>query len=476
MISAPWYNLRMMNRSPVEGFSRMWKSISKFILGEQLPPHLPERVRRTLADQQIEAEVLIGWIQLLLVTFFILLYTIAPKTSAGTGFQPVPWALGLYFVFTLIRLWFAYRRTLPQWLLMASVVMDMGLLMVLIWSFHLQYEQPAPFYLKAPTLLYVFIFISLRALRFEPKYVVAAGVTAAAGWLVLLLYALYDMTSMRETITRDYVLYMTSNRVLVGAEIDKILSILVVTFVLAVALIRARRVLIRAVVEGTAAHDLSRFVSPEIADHIIAADEAIQPGDGEIKLATVMFTDIEGFSTISERLKPDELMGMLNEYFAAVSDVIERYGGVIIQFEGDAMLVSYNIATPDTDHAANAVRTAIGIQQVVTRRRFGNDIELRTRCGINTGEMIAGAVGTRDRLLFTVHGDEVNIAARLEQLNKEYGTYILAAERAVREAGEGFAFERIGEVTVRGRATPTTVYAIRDVPAPAASGEAGAGR
>ncbi|MEE8563944.1 MAG: adenylate/guanylate cyclase domain-containing protein, partial [Alphaproteobacteria bacterium] len=83
------------------------------------------------------------------------------------------------------------------------------------------------------------------------------------------------------------------------------------------------------------------------------------------------------------------------------------------------------------------------------------------------------------RLLFTVHGDEVNIAARLEQLNKEYGTYILAAERAVRVAGEGFAFERIGEVTVRGRATPTTVYAIRDVPAPAApaaSGEAGAGR
>ena len=221
-----------------------------------------------------------------MVTFFILLYTIAPKTSAGTGFQPVPWALGLYFVFTLIRLSFAYRHILPQWLLMASVVMDMGLLMVLIWSFHLQYEQPAPFYLKAPTLLYVFIFISLRALRFEPRYVVAAGVTAAAGWLILLLYALNDMTSMGETITRDYVLYMTSNRVLVGAEIDKILSILVVTFVLAVALIRARRVLIRAVVEGTAAQDLSRFVSPEIADRITAADEAIQPGDGEIKIKT----------------------------------------------------------------------------------------------------------------------------------------------------------------------------------------------
>ncbi len=451
----------------------MWKTIAKFIFGEKLPSRLPERVRRTLADLLIEAELLIGWILLLLVTFFVLLYTIAPKTSAGTGFQPVPWALGLYLVFTVIRVWFAYRHILPQWLLMASVVMDMGLLMVLIWSFHLQYEQPAPFYLKAPTLLYVFIFISLRALRFEPKYVVAAGVAAAVGWLILLLYALYDMTSMRDTITRDYVLYMTSNRVLVGAEIDKILSILLVTFVLAVALIRARRLLIRAIVDSTAAHDLSRFVSPEIADRITTADEAIQPGDGEIRLATVMFTDIEGFSGISERLGPDELMRMLNEYFAAVSDVIERYGGVIIQFEGDAMLVTFNIATADTDHAANAVRTAIGIQQVVTRRTFGNDIALRTRCGINTGEIVAGAVGTRDRLLFTVYGDEVNIAARLEQLNKEYGTYILATERTVQEAGEGFAFERIGEVTVRGRATPTTVYAMRDVPVPAAPAELG---
>ncbi len=88
----------------------MWKYISKFIFSEQMLPHLPVRVRRTRADQQIEAEVLIGWIQLLLVTFFVLLYTVAPKTSEETGFQPVPSALGLYLAFTAIRLWFAFER------------------------------------------------------------------------------------------------------------------------------------------------------------------------------------------------------------------------------------------------------------------------------------------------------------------------------------------------------------------------------
>ena len=124
------------------------------------------------------------------------------------------------------------------------------------------------------------------------------------------------------------------------------------------------------------------------------------------------------------------------------------------------MLITFNTAKSDPDHAANAVRTAAGIQDVVMGATFGEGIRMLTRCGINTGELVAGAVGTRDRLLFTVHGDEVNIAARLEQLNKEHGTYVLASARTVEEAGGEFAFERIGEITVRGRTTPTSVYAL----------------
>lgn len=447
----------------------MWKKLSVFVFGERLPPRLPERVRRAIVDQQIESEILIGWVQLFLVLFFAALYTVSPKTSGETGFMPVPWALGLYLLFTLARLASSYRRIVPRWLVFASVAMDMGLLLVLIWSFHLQYEQPASFYLKAPTLLYVFIFISLRALRFEPKYVVAAGASAAAGWLVLLWYALFGVNSIADFTTRDYVLYMTSNRILIGAEIDKVVSILLVTLVLAVALVRARRMLVRAILDSTAAHDLSRFVPPEIAERIVTADREMQAGEGEVKVATVMFTDIEGFSTVSERLRPDELIIVLNRYLGAMAEVINRHGGVISQFIGDGMLVTFNAASVDPDHAANALRTAIDIQRTVSERVFPDGIRLKTRCGINTGELIAGAVGTNSRLLFTVHGDEVNIAARLEQLNKEYGTYILAAERTVAEAGGEFGFEGIGDIIVRGRATPTRVYAIGDRAGPVRS-------
>jgi len=227
-----------------------------------------------------------------------------------------------------------------------------------------------------------------------------------------------------------------------------------------VAQVRARRLLMRSVADATVAQDLSRFVSPEIADQITTADRAIQPGDGEVKAASIMFCDIEGFTGISERMAPDELIRTLNEYFEVFSRIIDQHRGVITQFQGDAMLVSFNTARPDPDHAANAVRTAIGFQQIISRMRFGPGIVMRTRCGINTGKLISGAVGTRDRLLFTVFGDEVNIAARLEQLNKEYGTYILATEQTIAAAGGGFDSRRIGRVTVRGRTTPVEVFTI----------------
>ncbi len=438
----------------------MWEKLSVFIFGERLQTNLPARVRESIAAQQIESEKLISWVQLLLVVTFGALYSLAPSTAPEAGFQPVPWALSAYLVFTLGRLVGAHRGRLPNWLLIVSVVMDMGLLMILIWSFHIQYMQPASFYLKAPTMMYVFIFIALRALRFEPRFILIAGGAAAVGWMALMMYVLVA-TPGDPMITRDYVTYLTSNTILIGAEIDKILSILMVTAVLAIAIMRAQRMLIRAVLDGTAAQDLSRFVSRQVADRITSADRAIQPGDGECKVATVMFTDIEAFSTVSEKLSPQELAQTLNDYFTAVSKVIDRYGGVITQFEGDAMLVTYNAVTEDEDHAGNAIRTAVGIQEVANNQTFGNGVPLKTRCGINTGEIVIGAIGAKDRLVFTVHGDDVNVAARLEQLNKEYGTYIMAGEHTVAACGAGMDFELVCEVTVRGRETPTKVFTVK---------------
>jgi adenylate cyclase len=439
----------------------MASGLAEFVFGKRGDRRLPVRVSDAIARQQVQSEILVGWVQLILVGFFIALYAIAPKTSAGTPFTPVPYVLAAYLAFTLVRLAFAYRRRLPGWFLFGSIVVDTGLLIGLIWSFHLQYGQPASFYLKAPTLLYVFIFIALRMLRFDPVYVVASGIAAASGWLVLLWYAL----DHGGVVTRDYVRYLTSNVILIGGEVDKVIAILLVTAILAVALVRVRRLLVRAVTDATVARDLTRFVAPEVAQRIAGGDREIEPGDGEVTHATILFCDIERFSSIAERLSPEALMATLNDYFAAVAAIVDGHGGVITMFQGDAMLITFNSARANPDHAACALRTALALQALSVGERFGPEgLMLKTRCGLNTGAFVSGAVGAPDRLYFTVYGDEVNIAARLEQLNKEYGTYVLATESCVSEAGDGFPSRPIGQVTVRGRNQPVSVFAVDPPP------------
>lgn len=437
----------------------MWSSLAAFIFGRPVDRQLPARVHEAIRRQQVQAEILIGWTQLMLVLFFFLLYFAAPRPSGLTPFQPVPWVLSAFIGFTLIRLALAYRQVIQAWFLGGWVILDIGLLLLLIWSFHIQYAQPAAFYLKAPTVLYVFLFIALRALRFDPTYVLVAGASAAAGWALLVLYALAE-PSLTSMVTRDYILYITSNRILIGAEVDKIIAILLVTAVLAVAIIRARRLLMQSVADAAVARELTRFVAPELASHVASAERAVEPGDGRVIDATVLFCDIQGFSTIAEKMSPDRLMRTLNAYFTAMSEVVDAHGGTITAYQGDAMLIGFNTAKADPRHAASALRCALGIQRLVAERRFDDGLTLRTRCGINTGRLVVGAVGTRHRLLFTVYGDEVNIAARLEQLNKSFGTWVLASEQTVVAAGDGFACRQMGQVQVRGRSQSVSVYAV----------------
>ncbi len=138
------------------------------LLGEPVSGSLPTRVQLAIRKQQDQSEILIACVQLLLILIFGALYALSPKTfSQDSMFAPVPYALAGYMIFTVIRLLWAVKWRLPGWALSLSVIADMILLMFLIWSFHIQYQQLPSFYLKAPTLLYAFIFIALRALRFD---------------------------------------------------------------------------------------------------------------------------------------------------------------------------------------------------------------------------------------------------------------------------------------------------------------------
>lgn len=431
---------------------------SRWLAGGRDYAALPAGIRATIRRQQDGSERLIGWIQLAILTAFAALYIAAPKTApSGAEFEPVPFFLGAYFLFTCLRLRLAYKTGLPFWFLFVSILMDMALLLGLIWSFHLQYMQPPSFYLKAPTLLYIFIFIALRALRFEPGYVLLAGLVGAVGWLVLVGYA--AMHGGDAMVTRNYVEYLTSNSVLIGGEVDKIISILVVTAVLSVAIARARKLLIQAIVDSSTAESLSHFVPEEVASRIAATEGPLLEAQTETREASILFADLVSFTSMSEKLSPDDLIATLNEYFALIAAPIEENDGAIILFVGDAFLATFNLPSSNLKHADSAVAAALQIQERLQNHRFSTGVTLRARVGINTGPTVGGFAGTPDRLNYTVYGDAVNIAARLEQLNKDRGTSILVAESTMQLCDPAkFAFAAQGEETLRGRQSALNVY------------------
>ncbi len=389
----------------------------------------PARVRRAIEEQRHQSEKLIGWIQLAVVATFAALYAVSPKTfAAHAAFEPVPWALAGYLAFTLMRMVRSRRGPLPRWLVGLSVVVDMALLFGLIWSFHLQYEQPAAFYLKAPTILYVFIFIALRALRFEARFVALAGITAAAGWLLLVLYAvLFDDAG--DMITRDYVVYMTSAQVLLGAEFDKMISILVVTLILAVAIVRARELLFRAIAESAAAGDLSRFFTPEIAARITGSEDRIEPGQGETREAAILQCDIRGFTALAQQLPAPEVIQLLTEYEKRMVPVIQKHGGSIDKFMGDGIMATFGAVVPSDTYAADALRAVDELVACATewadQRRGAGQLPLVINFAVAHGTVVFGAVGDDTRLEYTVIGDPVNLSAKLEKHNKETGTRAL---------------------------------------------------
>ena len=385
---------------------------------------LPERVRAAIQQQQERSEILIGWVQFGIVGLVLALYE---STRMAEGLVQEEYSLELdvlliYGAICVVRLVLAHTRRLATWMLYLSVVVDIYLLMALIYSFHLKYAQTAAFYLKVPTLLYVFVFIALRALRFEARFVVFTGLCAATGWAYLTWYVASGQGGPPE-ITHNFVEYMTSNALLVGAEIDKIIAILLTTAVLAIAIARARRLLVRSVSEAAAARNLSRFFDPAVAARIRGAAMTIKAGDGEQRDVAILACDLRGFTRLSTEMKPDEVMKLLQHYQERMCPLIVDNGGSIDKFLGDGILASFGAVSETTTPAADALRTADALIQAAGQwaeaRRDAGLRPLEMGVAVASGRVVFGAVGDGERLEFTVIGDAVNWAAKLEKHNKE---------------------------------------------------------
>ena len=196
---------------------------------------------------------------------------------------------------------------------------------------------------------------------------------------------------------------------------------------------------------------------PKVMASEILSKGMIKP---QTKLTTTLFTDIAGFSSMSEHMTPEAVIDFLNQYFAAMVIPIEKYNGVIHQFQGDAILATFNLPKDDEHHAFNAVSAALEMINVSHAQAFGDYESVYTRIGINTGDAVCGTIGGESRLGITVHGDQVNLAARIEQLNKQFNTQILVSASTYNLTYDLFNYRYIGEVPVRGRIESVIVYTL----------------
>jgi class 3 adenylate cyclase len=183
---------------------------------------------------------------------------------------------------------------------------------------------------------------------------------------------------------------------------------------------------------------------------------------------TAIFTDVKGFSTISEKLDPEALVSLLNRYLSAMSDAILAEKGTIDKYEGDAIIAFFGAPLDLEDHALRACVSAITMKKIeeelnktILEQKL-SPYPIFTRIGINTGDMVAGNMGTENKMNYTIMGNAVNLAARLEGVNKQYGTAILASEATVRETGDQLFTRKLDRVRVVGINEPVRLYELLD--------------
>ncbi len=390
-------------------------------------PTLSTRVQTAISKHDQSSEVLIKIVQLVIVSIWAILYWLAPKNSFETTFSPVTWALAIYFILNVIGLIWARRKGLPNWAVYVSIIFDIFILMTLIWSFHIQYGQPPSFYLKAPTLLYVFIFIALRALRFQARFVVFAGIMAAIGWLTLVAYAVYSAHGM--SATRDYVRYLTGNEILLGAEFDKTITIVMVAGIIAVALTRANDLLVRATADAQAANDLSRFFDSNVASDIRNATEANKPGNGKRIDAAILNVDLRGFTTYASGKDAQQVLALLIAYQKRIVGIIQSHGGSIDKFMGDGIMATFGAVRPNETYAADAMRTVDAIIAETDTWKTDKTLKIfsgsKVNAAVAAGPIVFGTIGDETRLEFTVIGSAANMSAKLEKHNKTTRTRAL---------------------------------------------------
>jgi adenylate cyclase len=347
---------------------------------------------------------------------------------------------------------------------LSGCLIDIAMLSVLpvIWYVSVGGTSVPPAYmLKTQITVMALAVVAFSALAIRPLY---PAVVAAGGIAVHLALLTYVLNEPRTIASSDFLMSVMGPAVSIEFVTTSMLIIALTGAAMAYLTYIARRTVVQGVrLEVTNAH-LGRYFSPGVVARISGETDTLPGVGGRNQEVAVMFCDIRDFTTITENLPPSEVVEFLSQYHQRMVDVIFEFGGTIDKFIGDAIMVTFGTPDPSDDDAERSVRAGMTMDTAladlnVDREHLGL-VQIRHGIGIHFGPVIAGNIGTEDRLEYTVIGDTVNVASRIQDVCKATGEALLISDAVKQRLPPDIQLRSLPEQRVKGRKAPVQIYAI----------------
>ncbi len=404
-----------------------------------------EHMQNLILAAEREAQMVSAFARLLIIAIAISIFLAAGGLNLPVA-KPVLIYLGSYALISIISAIFSMKRFFLPRMSLLFMAIDGASLAIFI-GFVLQMTgSPLSLHGAVPGFVFIFPILILATMRYTTGPVLVTFVSFALTWL------LFTMFVGEETFEDPGFFFgAVQNTARWG-------FLVIATILGLLAVVRRRKTLEAAITAANKMTNLSRYLPDRVAN-LVAEQGIAALTSGQNQEATVLFADIRGFTGISEQLKPDQLGVLLGEFRSTISAAVEAHSGIVDKFIGDAAMVVFGVPDKQANHADNGINCAIMILEKMKdlnqAPRPANHPALRLTIGVHSGEVFAGAVGTEDRMEFTVLGDTVNIAARLQEAAKSTPSGLVvsqaALERTSFSATDVQTWKELDETAIRGR-------------------------